>query len=205
MLNFVFILFCLHLQGFLLHPQGLGHYPRWSVSLHTVCLFYQQSLVAFMNLQCVFTSHIDEYAFFKVSLMISINTKMPLFQLWASLATWQVKCHTWRFVRRNSSVWKTRPLVRPLGRGQDCLLSGEKPHAILHWCVCILLHKRFFLLPISTSVAQSELSDPDAQTFEPMFRPADVSHFTDSPVHPGRSDDFGSPGKNHGLLFYFLN
>lgn len=134
-----------------------------------------------MNLHCVFTSHIDEYAFFKVSLMISINTKMPLFQLWASLATWQVKCHTWRFVRRNSSVWKTRPLVRPLGRGQDCLLSGEKPHAILHWCVCILLHKRFFFAPhqhFSCSVGTEWPWRANIRTYVPASRCQSFYRFT---------------------------
>uniref|UniRef100_H3CJG8 OCIA domain-containing protein 1 n=1 Tax=Tetraodon nigroviridis TaxID=99883 RepID=H3CJG8_TETNG len=46
------------------------------------------------------------------------------------------------------------------------------------------------------SGAQSELSDPDVQAFEPMFQPAEASsqksYFTESPVHTGRSDDYGA-------------
>lgn len=75
--------------------------------------------------------------------MISIDMKMALFQLRASLATWQVNCHTWRHVRRNSSVWKTRPWVRPSGRGRGCLPSGEHH---MHSCTVVFTYTRYFFI-----------------------------------------------------------
>lgn len=61
-----------------------------------------------------------------------------------------------------------------------------------------------FVLPVSSSGAQSDLSDPDTQAFEPMFQPAEASsqksYFTESPVHTGRSDDFGAPGTYQSLI-----
>lgn len=65
-----------------------------------------------------------------------------------------------------------------------------------------------FVLPASTSGAQSELSDPDTQSFEPMFQPPEASsqysYFTESAVPTGRSDDFGAPGKYKGLIEVFF-
>uniref|UniRef100_A0A3B5JWN2 OCIA domain-containing protein 1 n=1 Tax=Takifugu rubripes TaxID=31033 RepID=A0A3B5JWN2_TAKRU len=53
-----------------------------------------------------------------------------------------------------------------------------------------------------TSGAQSDLSDPDPQSFGPMFQPAEAgqkSYFTDAPVQMGRSEDFGAPGNYQGF------
>lgn len=44
---------------------------------------------------------------------------------------------------------------------------------------------------------QSELSDPDTQSFETMFQPAEApsqrNYTTESPIQMGRSDDFNAP------------
>lgn len=62
--------------------------------------------------------------------------------------------------------------------------------------------------PASISGAQSELSDPDVQAFEPMFQPAEASsqksYFTESPVHTGRSDDYGALGKYQSFTEYLF-
>uniref|UniRef100_H3C3P1 OCIA domain-containing protein 1 n=1 Tax=Tetraodon nigroviridis TaxID=99883 RepID=H3C3P1_TETNG len=54
----------------------------------------------------------------------------------------------------------------------------------------------------------SELSDPDVQAFEPMFQPAEASsqksYFTESPVHTGRSDDYGALGKYQSFTEYLF-
>lgn len=53
------------------------------------------------------------------------------------------------------------------------------------------------------SDAQSDLSDPDPQSFGPMFQPAEAgqkSYFPDSPVQMGRSEDFGAPGNYQGFI-----
>lgn len=92
---------------------------------------------------CVLTCHMDECAFKIVCLIFSIDMKMALFQLRASLATWRVNCHTWRRVRRNSSVWKTRPWVRPSGRGRGCLLSGEHH---MHSCTVVFAYTRYIIV-----------------------------------------------------------
>ncbi|TWW59853.1 OCIA domain-containing protein 1 [Takifugu rubripes] len=59
------------------------------------------------------------------------------------------------------------------------------------------LRQRTGLPSQRTSGAQSDLSDPDPQSFGPMFQPAEAgqkSYFTDAPVQMGRSEDFGAPG-----------
>lgn len=63
------------------------------------------------------------------------------------------------------------------------------------------LRQRTGLPSQRASGAQSELSDPDTQAFEPMFQPAEASsqksYFPESPAHTGRSGDFGAPAESY--------
>lgn len=75
--------------------------------------------------------------------------KLPPFQLRAYLATLLVKFHTWRHARKNSSVWKTHPWVRPSER-EEGLFSGEHHCAFMDYCVFVHqqhLHGRFLCSP----------------------------------------------------------
>lgn len=56
----------------------------------------------------------------------------------------------------------------------------------------------FSVLILSTKGAQSELSDPDSQTFETLFEQAEApgqrNYDKESAMQSGKSDDFSAPG-----------
>lgn len=69
-----------------------------------------------------------------------------------------------------------------------------------------ILRQRAGMPPHHPNVAQSELSDPNAQSFDPIFQPADNSsnntdygygNNPDQPVQMGRVDDFSAPDQTY--------
>lgn len=70
------------------------------------------------------------------------------------------------------------------------------------------LRKRAQQTPLSPQGPRSELSDPDAQSFEPMFQPSDplsqtppqardYGYATEPPGHTGRADDLSSQAQSY--------
>ncbi|XP_076585566.1 OCIA domain-containing protein 1 [Chaetodon auriga] len=63
------------------------------------------------------------------------------------------------------------------------------------------LRQRTGQLPQYSRGAQSELNDPDTQSFETMFQPAEApsqkSFTTESPIQMGKSDDFSAPVESY--------
>ncbi|XP_030274336.1 OCIA domain-containing protein 1 [Sparus aurata] len=63
------------------------------------------------------------------------------------------------------------------------------------------LRQREGLPPQFSKGAQSEMSDPDAPSFDPMFQPAEApgqrGYNTEPPMQMGRSDDFRAPVESH--------
>lgn len=65
-------------------------------------------------------------------------------------------------------------------------------------CIYQVAIDHFSVLILSTKGAQSELSDPDTQSFETLFEQAETpsqrSYDKESAMQSGKSDDFSTPG-----------
>lgn len=84
-------------------------------------------------------------------------------------------------------------------KGASTAVSIAHTLVILYVFISQLPHDNSSVLLLSPKGAQSELSDPDTQSFETMFQPAEApsqrSYNAESPVPMGKSDDFSTPGK----------
>lgn len=107
----------------------------------------------------------------------------------------------------------------PQTEGRIASTKVSTTHLIMTY---VFIHQlprdRFPVLLLSSRGPQSEMSDPDAPSFETMFQPAEApgqmpaqaryneyGYNQEAPTQMGRADDFSGPGTTESYCISFLN